>query len=162
MFHFLYTYTVIFSIHFRHPHSPNNSKSSSPSKGVLNIKFHQISLTVSSTINEQLSGHKLGILQVHSILNLLKINNQKTFKITGEARRRSSQALPLNLNRNTSSKRHTLHLQHEESYYFPTQQEEGRISLCLATARPMRGCHNAANKKPLHFELSVSTNGRCL
>lgn len=31
-----------------------------------------------------------------------------------------------------------LHLQQEESSYFTTQQEEGKISNCPATAQPMK------------------------
>ena len=38
------------------------------------------------------------------------------------------------------------------------QQEKGRFSPCLATAQPMRDCHNSANEKPPHFALPVSPN----
>ena len=41
---------------------------------------------------------------------------------------------------------------------FTTPARERKISSCLATAQPMRDWHNAANEKPLHFELPVSSN----
>ena len=60
-----------------------------------------------------------------------KLINRKHLK-------RNGKALALNFNYITNSKRHILHLQQEESYYFTTQQEEGRLSPCPATALPMR------------------------
>ena len=56
----------------------------------------------------------------------------------------------------------TLQRQQEEGYYFTTPPEEGRISLHPATTQPMRGCHNSANEKPLHFELPIASNGLSL
>ena len=41
---------------------------------------------------------------------------------------------------------------------FTTPARERKISSCLATAQPMRDWYNAANEKPLHFELPVSSN----
>ena len=44
-------------------------------------------------------------------------------------------------------KRPTLHLWQEVTLLYYSQQEEERFSPCLATARPMRDCHNSANEK---------------
>lgn len=49
-------------------------------------------------------------------------------------------------------KKHIVHLQ---------QEEEEKISPCPVTAQPMEDCQNSANKKSLHLEIPVSSNG-CL
>lgn len=60
--------------------------------------------------------------------------------------------LPIAPNR----KRHALHLQQENNFYSATQED--RISSFSGISAPVTDSHNLANKKPLHFELSVSSN----
>ena len=95
------------------------------------------------SINTGFCGHKFGSL---------KINKQtRHLKWSQETRRGRSHTLPLNINCIPNRKRCTFSSPGEEGYYFTTQQEEGRISPCLATLQPVRDCHNSTTKKDSQF-----------
>ena len=62
----------------------------------------------------------------------------------------------------SQTRRLSPHLLHWQVDSFPLSHQGspvGRRQTFLATAQPMRDCHDSANEKPLHFKLPVSSNG---